>query len=89
MNELNPNQIFQLSKNAYTAKHGDNPHFRRELDLVLPFVNVDSLKVITATSGLFTPVLSGFGFMAQLNGGRPTEIDVAYLAAISNTSFKP
>lgn len=77
MSELNPNQIFQLSKNAYTAKNGDSAHFRKELDIALPFIDVGSLKLITATSGLFSPVLSGFGFMARLNGGRSTEIVIA------------
>jgi triacylglycerol lipase len=77
MNELNPSQIFQLSKNAYTTKKGDSVLLRRELDIELPFVNIDSLRIITATSGLITPVSSGFGFMAQLNGGRSREIIIA------------
>ncbi|WP_205882444.1 lipase family protein [Limnobacter profundi] len=77
MNELNPGQIFQLSKNAYTTKKGDSVLLRRELDIELPFVNIDSLRIITATSGLITPVSSGFGFMAQLNGGRSREIVIA------------
>jgi triacylglycerol lipase len=77
MNELNPGQIFQLSKNAYTTKKGDSILLRRELDIELPFVNIESLRIITATSGLITPVASGFGFMAQLNGGRSREIVIA------------
>lgn len=77
MNELNPGQIFQLSKNAYTTKKGDSILLRRELDIELPFVNIDSLRIITASSGLITPVASGFGFMAQLNGGRSREIVIA------------
>lgn len=77
MNELNPSQIFQLSKNAYTTKKGDSVLLRRELDIELPFVNIDSLRIITATSGLTSPVSSGFGFMAQLNGGRSREIVIA------------
>lgn len=77
MNELNPSQIFQLSKNAYTTKKGDSVLLRRELDIELPFVNIDSLRIITATSGLITPFSSGFGFMAQLNGGRSREIIIA------------
>ncbi len=77
MNELNPGQIFQLSKNAYTTKKGDSVLIRRELDIELPYVNIDSLRIITATSGLITPVASGFGFMAQLNGGRSREIVIA------------
>ncbi|WP_246065690.1 lipase family protein [Limnobacter alexandrii] len=43
----------------------------------MPYVNIDSLRIITATSGLITPVASGFGFMAQLNGGRSREIVIA------------
>ncbi|MAG79435.1 MAG: lipase [Sutterellaceae bacterium] len=43
----------------------------------LPFVAKDSVKIITATSGLTTPIPSGFGFMAQLNGGRSREIVIA------------
>ncbi|WP_341238086.1 lipase [uncultured Limnobacter sp.] len=43
----------------------------------LPFVDVETLKPITASSGLITPVSSGFGFMAQLNGGRSREIVIA------------
>ncbi|MFP5481790.1 MAG: lipase family protein [Gammaproteobacteria bacterium] len=35
------------------------------------------MRIITATSGLITPVSSGFGFMAQLNGGRSREIVIA------------
>lgn len=77
MNELNPSQIFQLSKNAYTTKKGDSVLLRRELDIELPFVNIDSLRIITASSGLTSPVSSGFGFMAQLNGGRSREIVIA------------
>ncbi len=77
MNELNPGQIFQLSKNAYTTKKGDSVLLRRELDIELPYVSIDSLRIITATSGLITPVASGFGFMAQLNGGRSREIVIA------------
>ncbi|RZO93931.1 MAG: lipase [Limnobacter sp.] len=43
----------------------------------LPFVAKDSVKIIAATSGLTSPVSSGFGFMAQLNGGRSREIVIA------------
>ncbi|WP_291713812.1 lipase [Limnobacter sp. CACIAM 66H1] len=43
----------------------------------MPFIDLNSLKLITATSGLITPVSSGFGFMAQLNGGRSREIIIA------------
>jgi hypothetical protein len=87
--ELNPTQIHRLCDQAYEAKDNSLGALKDRVKYALPFINKDSLQIITATSGLFTPVLSGFGFMAQLNGGRPTEIDVAYLAAISNTSFKP
>ncbi|HEX4855489.1 MAG TPA: lipase [Limnobacter sp.] len=43
----------------------------------LPFVNKDSLRILTATSGLTTPVTSNFGFMALLKGGRSREIVIA------------
>lgn len=52
MNELNPGQIFQLSKNAYTTKKGDSVLLRRELDIELPFVNIDSLRIICSGSDL-------------------------------------
>lgn len=87
MNELNPNQVFQLAKNAYTAKKGDGVLLRREWDLELPFVNIDSLSVITATTGLITPVASGFGFMAQLNGGRSTEIVIATRGTLTRSDW--
>jgi pimeloyl-ACP methyl ester carboxylesterase len=47
------------------------------LATALPFVNPETVKRITATSGLTTPVSSGFGFMAKLNAGRSTEIVIA------------
>ncbi len=77
MNELSPDQIYRLSESAYTARKGDSDQFKRELDLALPFVNVGSAHVISATSGLGLRALSGFGFMAQLKGGRSKEIVIA------------
>jgi pimeloyl-ACP methyl ester carboxylesterase len=77
MNELNPTQIFVLSDNAYELKNSFTQVLKRDLANALPFVNVETLKPITATSGLITPVSSGFGFMAQLNGGRSREIVIA------------
>ncbi len=77
MNELNPTQIFVLSDKAYELKKTFSQVVKRDLANALPFVNVETLKPITATSGLITPVSSGFGFMAQLNGGRSREIVIA------------
>ena len=77
MNELNPTQIFVLSDKAYELKNSFTQVVKRDLANALPFVNVETLKPITATSGLITPVASGFGFMAQLNGGRSREIVIA------------
>jgi triacylglycerol lipase len=77
MNELNPTQVFVLSDKAYELKNIFTPFLKRDLATALPFVNPETLKPITATSGLFTPVASGFGFMAQLNGGRSKEIVIA------------
>jgi len=77
MTELNPTQIFDLSLRAYKTRTTDQELFKKQLRIQLPFVNFESMKVITATTGLFTPVASGFGFMAQLNGGRSKEIVIA------------
>jgi triacylglycerol lipase len=77
MNELSPTQVFVLSDKAYDLKNSFTQSLKRDLAIALPFVNPESLKPITATSGIFTPVSSGFGFMAQLNGGRSTEIVIA------------
>lgn len=77
MNELNPTQIFVLSDKAYELKKTFSHVVKRDLANALPFVSVETLKPITATSGLITPVSSGFGFMAQLNGGRSREIVIA------------
>ena len=77
MNPLNPTQIYVLSDKAYELKKRNSDVLKRELATALPFVNIESMKVITATTGLFTPVASGFGFMAQLNGGRSKEIVIA------------
>ena len=77
MNELNPTQIFVLSDKAYELKKTFSQVVKRDLANALPFVNVETLKPITATSGLTSPVSSGFGFMAQLNGGRSREIVIA------------
>lgn len=77
MNELNPTQIFVLSDKAYELKNGFTQVMKRDLANALPFVDVETLKPITATSGLITPVASGFGFMAQLKGGRSKELVIA------------
>ncbi|WP_413769160.1 hypothetical protein, partial [Vibrio vulnificus] len=70
MNQLTPNQIYLLSDGAYKAKGRDSIALKDQLGISMPFIDLNSLKLITATSGLITPVSSGFGFMAQLNGGR-------------------
>lgn len=92
MNELNPSQIFGLSQYAYLAKSSPENLLKDQIGRELPFINKDSFKVITATSGLFSPVLSGFGFMAQLNGGRSTEIVIATRGTLTasdwGTTFK-
>ncbi|WP_138515893.1 lipase family protein [Limnobacter alexandrii] len=84
MNELNPTQIFVLSDKAYELKNGFTQVVKRDLANALPFVDVETLKPITATSGLITPVASGFGFMAQLNGGRSREIVIATRGTVSH-----
>lgn len=75
--ELNPGQIYRLSDQAYESKESTLGNFKDKVKFALPFVDKESLKIITATSGLITPVASGFGFMAQLNGGRSREIVIA------------
>ncbi len=77
MINLNPSQVFSLCKHAYDVQQGTNKATLETLRMALPFVDIGSVKLITATSGLFTPVSSGFGFMAQLNGGRSKEIVIA------------
>jgi len=77
MNELNPSKIFGLSQFAYLARSLPIGLLQDQLGRELPFVNKNSVKIITATSGLITPVSSGFGFMAQLSGGRSREIVIA------------
>lgn len=77
MNELNPTQIHDLCRVAYNSRSVSPKLFKGQLGRELPFVNKNSVKIITATSGLITPVTSGFGFMAQLNGGRSREIVIA------------
>ena len=75
--ELNPGQIYKLADQAYEAKDSTLGNFKDVVKYALPFVDKESVKLITATSGLITPVSSGFGFMAQLNGGRSREIVIA------------
>ena len=75
--ELNPGQIYRLSDQAYESKESTLGNFKDQVKFALPFVDKESVKIITATSGLITPVASGFGFMAQLNGGRSREIVIA------------
>lgn len=77
MINLNPSQVFYLSKHAYDVQQGVNKATLETLRMALPFVDIGSVKLLTATSGLITPVSSGFGFMAQLNGGRSREIVIA------------
>jgi hypothetical protein len=55
MIQLTPSQIYLLSDAAYKAKGRDLVALKDQLGLVLPFVDLNSLKPITATSGLFTP----------------------------------
>ena len=75
--ELNPGQIYKLTDQAYESKDISLGNFKDKVRYALPFVAKESVKIITATSGLITPVSSGFGFMAQLNGGRFREIVIA------------
>lgn len=75
--ELNPGQIYKLADQAYEAKDSTLGNFKDVVKYALPFVDKASVNIITATSGLITPVASGFGFMAQLNGGRSREIVIA------------
>lgn len=77
MSCLSPRQIYRLSEKAYSAKGSDLVAFKDRLIVDLPFVDVNSAQIITATSGLGLRASSGFGFMAQLNGGRSTEIVIA------------
>jgi len=77
MNQLTPNQIYSLAEKSYHSKGRDLTALKDEFGIALPFIHLNSLKILSATSGLFTPVVSGFGFMAQLNGGRYTEIVIA------------
>ena len=70
MNELNPSKIFGLSQFAYLARSLPIGLLQDQLGRELPFVAKESVKIITATSGLITPASSGLGLMAELNGGR-------------------
>ena len=75
--ELNPGQIYKLTDQAYESRDITLGNFKDKVSYALPFVAKDSVKIIAATSGLTSPVSSGFGFMAQLNGGRSREIIIA------------
>jgi hypothetical protein len=75
--ELNPGQIYKLTDQAYESRDITLGNFKDKVRYALPFVAKDSVKIITASSGLTSPVSSGFGFMAQLNGGRSREIVIA------------
>jgi hypothetical protein len=77
MNQLTPHQIYLLSDSAYKAKSGNSTVLKDQLGLSVPFLDLNSLKILNGTSGNFFPVNSGFGFMAQLNGGRSSEIVIA------------
>lgn len=77
MSELNPSKIYGLSQYSYLAKSTSQDLLRDQVGRELPFVKKESLIIINGTSGNISPVSSGFGFMAQLNGGRSTEIVIA------------
>lgn len=77
MIEFNPTQIHDLCRIAYNSESVSHRLFKGQVGRELPFVEKESVKILTATSGLITPVASGFGFMAQLNGGRSKEIVIA------------
>jgi hypothetical protein len=75
--QLSPDQIYKLSDQAYETKGSSIGAFKDKVKYALPFVDKESVRIITATSGVLTSTLSGFGFMAQLNGGRSKEIVIA------------
>lgn len=77
MIELSPTQIHDLCRVAYNSQTVSPKLFKGQIGRELPFVEKSSVKIITASSGLTSPVSSGFGFMAQLNGGRSREIVIA------------
>ncbi len=77
MIELSPTQIHDLCRVAYNSQIVSPKLFKGQIGRELPFVEKSSVKIITASSGLTSPVSSGFGFMAQLNGGRSREIVIA------------
>ncbi len=77
MSPLNPNQIYSLADKAYLARQSDLIHVKDRLQIELPFIDVSTVQIISATSGLGVRVLSGFGFMAQLKGARSKEIVIA------------
>ena len=78
MNQINPTQVYRLVDLAYRAKKISLESLAVEIQNNGSIqIEPTSLKIITATSGLITPAASGFGFMAQLNGGRSTEIVIA------------
>lgn len=75
--ELYPTRIHQLCDLAYEAKDISLGALKDRLKYAAPFLRNDSVNILNGTSGNFSPVSSGFGFMAQLNGGRSTEIVIA------------
>lgn len=75
--ELNPTLIHKICDEAYAAQGNSLNALRDRIKYSLPSIKNENLQILSATSGLFTPVVSGFGFMAQLNGGRSTEIVIA------------
>ena len=77
MLQLTPSQVYELSDAAYKVRKSASQVIRRDLARDLSFVDIETLDVISATSGLGLRALSGFGFMAQLNGGRSKEIVIA------------
>jgi triacylglycerol lipase len=77
MLQLTPSQVYDLSDAAYKVRESASRVVRRDLARDLTFVDLETLEVVSATSGLGLRALSGFGFMAQLKGSRSKEIVIA------------
>lgn len=77
MTQLNPTQIYSLSNEAYKCNASFTAELKSNLAISLPFADIASLKPLNAVTGLSSPILSGFGFMARLNGNRSHEIVIA------------
>ncbi|HEX4916938.1 MAG TPA: hypothetical protein VFV43_03460 [Limnobacter sp.] len=52
--ELNPSQIYSLADQAYESRENTLGNFKDKVKYALPFVDKDSVKLITATSGLIS-----------------------------------